>query len=152
MIGQDETISVLGRAIWQECKGTAHELGLPLPVASGARGAITEQQAFACFGATYGEAILGEEKQRYMRRRKALQEAGRFDIRQPIERLAELVQDLPVTFDPERSTAKPCFCCGAEDTPRKLVKVGTWSRRVGNRGGPGSPIMRPVCERCQRSR
>jgi len=67
-----------------------------------------------------------------------------------IDDLAQLLKDANavVTFDSERSIAKPCFCCGEKDARRTLEKVGTWSRRVGNRGGAGDAILRPLCAAC----
>lgn len=53
-----------------------------------------------------------------------------------------------VTFDSERDIHKPCFNCGQSAAPRTLHVVGTWTGPVGNRGGPGTPIRRPLCAAC----
>jgi hypothetical protein len=67
-----------------------------------------------------------------------------------LQRLVDL-SGATVTFDSERSIAKPCFHCGTTERPRRLVVVGVWSRSVGNRGGPGTQILRPMCEPCDRA-
>lgn len=59
-----------------------------------------------------------------------------------------LAANARTTFDRERSTAKPCFNCGATYKPRTLVVVGYWTRKVGNRGDAGDPIERPMCAEC----
>lgn len=67
-----------------------------------------------------------------------------------IARLAELLRKAGavVTLDPDRNITHPCFCCGTTDAPRDLVRVGTWSRKVGVRGDAGDPIERPLCAAC----
>lgn len=66
--------------------------------------------------------------------------------------LSDLVESNPaITFDSERDFTKPCFNCGTIEQPRKLVVVGTWSRKVGNRGKSGSSIERPMCAACVES-
>lgn len=64
------------------------------------------------------------------------------------DKLAELLKDAPVTLDFERDITKPCFNCGTTEQPRDLVVVGTWSRKVGNRGARGTAIRRPMCADC----
>jgi hypothetical protein len=53
-----------------------------------------------------------------------------------------------VTFDPERSIAKPCMICGTTEQPRDLVKIGTWSRHIGGHA-IGDAITRPLCASCE---
>lgn len=68
-----------------------------------------------------------------------------------LRRLKEILEGLPpirMTFDSARNFTLPCFCCGEEEKPRTLERVGTWSRRVGGRGESGDPIERPMCAAC----
>lgn len=53
-----------------------------------------------------------------------------------------------VTFDPERSIAKPCIVCGTTEQPRDLVQIGTFTRPLGGHI-PGDPITRPMCAACE---
>lgn len=54
-----------------------------------------------------------------------------------------------MTFDAERSIAKRCVICGTTDAPRKLVTVGTYTRRMGGGLMPGDRIERPLCAACE---
>ena len=53
------------------------------------------------------------------------------------------------TFDPDRSTAKPCIICLTTSEPRQLVTIGTYTRRMGGNILPGDPIDRPMCAACE---
>jgi hypothetical protein len=52
------------------------------------------------------------------------------------------------TFDPHRSTAKPCVLCGTTSEPRDLITIGTYTRHMGGNLRPGDKIDRPMCARC----
>lgn len=69
----------------------------------------------------------------------------------PIERLARLLEraGARVTLDHERSTARPCFFCGATAVRRDLCKVGVWAEDRRGNVRRGDPIERPVCAGCQ---
>jgi hypothetical protein len=71
-------------------------------------------------------------------------------VKDPVAELCALLKEIGarVTFDPERSVAKPCMICGKTDVPRTLVEIGTWSRRIGGHA-IGDPIARPMCAACE---
>ncbi len=54
-----------------------------------------------------------------------------------------------MTFDSERSTARPCHQCGRTDTPRDLVDVGTYITNTVGGLRHGDPITRPMCSACR---
>jgi hypothetical protein len=67
-----------------------------------------------------------------------------------VARLAALLKEAGarVTFDPERSIAKPCIICGTLERPRDLVAIGTFARPIGGHL-PGDAITRPMCAICE---
>ena len=67
----------------------------------------------------------------------------------PIQALCELVKGLRVTFDPERSIAKPCIGCGTLDDRRDLIHVGTFIAHDVGFFVPGDKLRRPMCEGCR---
>jgi hypothetical protein len=72
-------------------------------------------------------------------------------VKDAVEELGRILQEVGArpTYDPERSTAKPCMVCGTTDEPRDLVRIGTWTRCVGGHI-PGDAITRPLCAECER--
>lgn len=67
-----------------------------------------------------------------------------------VAKLGELLREIGarVTFDPERSIAKPCIVCGTTEQPRDLVQIGTFTRPLGGHA-PGDKITRPMCATCE---
>ena len=72
------------------------------------------------------------------------------EMKDAIAELGRILQEVGarVTFDPERSIAKPCIVCGTTDQPRGLFQIGTFTRRLGGHI-PGDPITRPMCASCE---
>jgi len=54
-----------------------------------------------------------------------------------------------VTFDPDRSIAKPCVRCGTTSTPRDLVTIATWTRSGIGGHQAGDALTRPLCAPCE---
>lgn len=75
---------------------------------------------------------------------------GPRDDEDPISNLGEVLADIRarVTFDPQRSAARPCCICGTTTDPRNLVMVGTYTRRMGGGIMPGDRIERAMCRAC----
>jgi hypothetical protein len=70
-------------------------------------------------------------------------------VKDAVDELSRLLKECKarVTFDPERSIAKPCIVCGTTEQPRDLVQIGTFTRRMGGHI-PGDKITRPMCTAC----
>lgn len=60
-----------------------------------------------------------------------------------IKELDELIKDagLKLTFDPDRSWAKPCFHCGTTEHERELVDLGNYLNK--------DKFTRPLCLTCK---
>lgn len=68
----------------------------------------------------------------------------------PVERLCDIIEEagLRVTFDAERSIAKPCYFCGDDSSsPRELVRVASWAVDMGC-WRRGDAVSRPICGSC----
>lgn len=72
------------------------------------------------------------------------------DMRDPVAELCRILEEAGarVTMDPARSISLPCVICGEKEKPRDLVRIGTYTRRMGGNIQPGDAIVRPMCARC----
>lgn len=69
----------------------------------------------------------------------------------PVEQLSAILREVGArpTIDVQRTTRRPCYLCGTEDSPRALVEIGVYTRRMGGNLQPGDKIERPLCKRCE---
>ncbi len=68
----------------------------------------------------------------------------------PVAELAEVLRACGArpTMDAARNVTLPCVLCGESKAPRTLVKIGTYTRRMGGNLQPGDAITRPMCQCC----